>query len=246
MVIIVQKSDYRSDIKWTYSPSYKKLERHVFKMGKYTYEALFFPSFVKDEELARAIETSLSRFLDKLRLPKPFHTFIIGIGNDTHTADSIGPKTLKHLIVNSHLKNMGLPIDGNIISTLEPGVLGETGIETFRIVESIAEEIKPDLVLVIDSLVTDDLSSLGHSIIITDAGLTPGSGLRGTNCSINMESLKVPVISIGIPTALEINSPKKRDNSIYLLSPNDIDEYVQHISRIIAIGINHLFIDDLS
>jgi hypothetical protein len=123
------------------------------------------------------------------------------------------------------------------ISALEPGVLGTTGIDTFRIIESVSSEIKPDLIILIDSFVTNKISFLNKSIEINDDGIIPGSGLYGNNKSIKKETINVPVLVIGIPTALEY---KKSGNTPLLISTSDVDEYVIKISEIIGTSINEV------
>ena len=162
---------------------------------------------------------------------------VVGLGNNSHTADSIGPKTLQYIKVNSHLPSLGIKVDSNIISTLEPKVLSVTGIDTKRIVESVVEEIKPDLVILIDSFVTEDIKYLEHTIELTTKGIIPGSGIKGINSEISQKTLNVPVLVIGVPTAIELKLNNK-NNINYLLSTNHIDDYINKISEIIGLSIN--------
>lgn len=217
-----------------------KLEKQQEK--DFLYHLITYPSSFEQKALEKMIISSLKEFLLLLNCKNSSHILIIGLGSDNHTADSIGPKSLKNIIVNSHLKDLGLETNGPKISSLEPGVLGETGIDTKRIVESVKDEIKPDLLILIDSYVTEDIDHLNHSIIISNEGIVPGSGIKGLNSLISQESMGIPIISIGVATALEILLPsKKKDNSIrYLLTTNDIDTYVSKISKIIATAINYL------
>ncbi|MBR6113236.1 MAG: GPR endopeptidase, partial [Bacilli bacterium] len=176
---------------------------------------------------------------------KKDHIFIVGLGNENHTADSIGPKTLKHIQVNSFLENIGVEISGNKVSALEPGVLGETGILTDKIISSVSKEIKPDLIILIDSFVSDDINYLNKTIEITNYGINPGSGLKGINSKIDKTTLGIPILVIGVVTAIEIKFTN--DNNInfipYLLSTKDIDEFVINISKIIGQSINEAISD---
>ncbi len=199
------------------------------------YEIITFSKHFSQKEFIKTLTREFTEFYRLKNLPSPFHVLIIGIGNDSHTADSLGPKVVKKIHVNAHLVDFDIHIEGNKISALEPGVLGETGIETRRIIESVAEEIDPDLVILIDSLVTDHVEDLAHTIVLTDEGLTPGSGLKGLNCEINENTLKKPVLTIGLATALEIVLPKEKEGTIpYLMSPSSIDTFVMEMSSLIA------------
>ena len=183
-------------------------------------------------------------FLKTMNISKKDHIFIVGLGNDNHTADSIGPKALKHIKVNSYLENMGIKIKANKVSALEPGVLGETGILTEKIIKSVCKEIKPDLIILIDSLVSDDINYLNKVVQINNWGLSPGSGIKGINSKIDKDTLGIPVISIGAVTAVEIKFTNNNKNYIpYILSTKDIDQYVHDISSIIGKAINEAIND---
>ncbi|MDE6285321.1 MAG: GPR endopeptidase [Bacilli bacterium] len=185
--------------------------------------------------LKEKIKKEIAFFLNKYNFSAQKHIFIIGLGNDFHTADSIGPKTIKHIPANAHLEKLGVNIRSPKISLLEPGVLGTTGIPTIKTIQSVTKEIKPDLILLIDALVTDNVSFLNHTIQITDEGILPGSGLKGSNEKINQKNLGIPVIAIGIPTAIEyINK------TTLLVSSSDIDLFIQNTSLLLAESINEL------
>ena len=176
---------------------------------------------------------------NQMNITKNSHIFIVGLGNDNHTADSIGPKTLKHIKVNSFLENIGIKIKANKVSALEPGVLGETGILTHKIISSVSKEIKPDLIILIDSFVSDDINYLNKSIEINNIGINPGSGIKGISSEINKDTFNIPILVIGVVTAVEIKFSNEDKNFIpYLLSTKDIDEFVINISKIIGEAIN--------
>ena len=63
-----------------------------------------------------------------------------------------------------------------------------------------------DVIIVIDSLTTNSIFRLNHVIQITDTGLVPGSGVNNRRKEFTKDSLKVPLISIGIATVISLNS----------------------------------------
>lgn len=201
------------------------------------YHTIIYKNIYNENLIKEFLKNELKLFLKKFKINKTKHIFIIGLGNESNTADSIGPKALKYIIVNSHLYNILNEIKYPKISALEPGVLGTTGIDTFKIIKSVSNQINPDLIILIDSFVTNKLSFLNKSIEINDQGLTPGSGIHGNNTEIKKETIKVPVLVIGIPTALEF---KKNNEIPLLISTNNIDEYVSKISKIIGTTINEV------
>lgn len=182
---------------------------------------------VKDE-----IKDNLRFFINMLESKNS--VLVIGLGNDNFTADSVGPKCLKFINVNAFLGN---DIDCDIrVSAIEPGVLGQTGIDTTRIIKSIVKEIKPSFLIVIDSFICDNVEKLEKNVQISNVGITPGSGVMGLNSNINESSLGVPVIVIGVPTALEATI----NNQKLILSSHRVDKYVLEIAKIIGEAINEV------
>ena len=185
-----------------------------------------------NNHLITTLKNELNFFINKIKSKKS--VLIIGLGNDNFTADSVGPKTLKGINVNAHLIDMGINTKNIKISALEPGVLGQTGIDTKRIIKSIIDEIKPDYLIIIDYFISNDINKIQKTIQITNEGITPGSGIIGINSKISKKTIGLPIIVIGVPTALEtiINNQK------LILSTNNIDKYVLEISNIISSAIN--------
>ncbi|MBR1413489.1 MAG: GPR endopeptidase [Bacilli bacterium] len=210
--------------------------------NNYLYHTIYFPNSFNSKNLINILKNELIFFINNCDIHNFSHILVVGLGNKLHTADSVGPEVLKYLNITSHLNLFN--IDNKIkISAIEPGVLSTTGIPTDKIVKSIADKIKPDLLILIDAYVTNNIDNLNHTIEITNEGIIPGSGIKGINNAINKEILNIPTISIGVPTAIEIklNSKKKDNEFTYLLSTNSIDSYISNISRIIAYSLNETF-----
>lgn len=206
----------------------------------YVYKTIIFNSLHNQDNIKKALVKELIYYFKKVSIKNSNHFLIVGLGNDNYTADSIGPKTLKHIKVNSYLENFNIKIKGPIISALEPGVLGETGILTEKIISSVIKEIKPDILILIDSYITDDIAYLNKTLQITDKGLYPGCGIKKINSRLDKEVLGIPVIVIGVPTAVEVKfSREDNTNCIpYILSIKDVERYVNDISKIIGEAIN--------
>lgn len=152
------------------------------------------------------------------------------------------------------------------VSAIVPGVLGTTGIETGEIVKGIVEKIQPNLVVVVDALAAKDMNRISRTIQISNTGITPGSGVKNNRFSITSESLGVPVIAIGVPTVVgvptivneaieyvadkfeDVKSPLENKNYMqdilenkdfdFMVTPNDIDDIISNLSRLVADGIN--------
>ena len=89
------------------------------------------------------------------------------------------------------------------VSILEPNVMGVTGVDSFEIIKNVVLEIKPDFVIAIDSLCARNIERLNHTIQITTAGITPGSGIGNNKKELSFDTLNIPVIAIGVPTVVE-------------------------------------------
>ena len=127
---------------------------------------------------------------------------IIGLGNRRMTPDSLGPKTLESVLVTRHIKRElpdFLSESAAEICAFAPGVLGVTGIETAEMVRGVVDEVRPDLIIAIDSLASRMTSRIGASVQISDAGISPGSGMGNRRKSLNSASLGAKVIAIGVP-----------------------------------------------
>ena len=82
-------------------------------------------------------------------------------------------------------------------------MLGTTGIETQEILQGIIENIKPKLLIVIDSLASKSIDRISSSIQIADTGIVPGAGVGNTRKELSQNTLGIPVIAIGVPMVVE-------------------------------------------
>ncbi len=145
----------------------------------------------------------LKDFLKKY-LKNNSNILIIGLGNEASTPDSLGPKTVNLINVTRHIYLLDkLDPKYRIISAFKPGVMGNTGIETYDIIKSIKDSIKPDIIIIIDALASKSIERVNKTIQISDTGINPGSGIGNNRKEISFDTLKVPVISIGVPTVVD-------------------------------------------
>lgn len=209
------------------------------KKKKFVYKTIVFQD--NNSNLNRILKKEILSFLIKKNINKKSHILVIGMGNDFYTPDAIGPYTLKYIKVNSYLENLGITLNEVKVSTLKPGVLGETGILSEKVITSVCNEIKPDFIIIIDSFVTSNINYLNHTIELNNYGISPGHGIKGINSFISEETLHIPLLVIGVTTAILV----KFNNNPYILSCKDIDEYALKISKTIGNSIN-MAIDSLN
>ena len=174
---------------------------------------------------------------------------IIGLGNEKSTPDSLGPCVIKNIIVTSYLFNNNIEVEKGFrnVSAFAPGVTGVTGIETFDIVSSIIEKIKPDFLIVIDALKACKINRLNKTIQITDAGISPGSGINNKRKEISFETINIPVISIGVPTVVDTNTiiseltnKKQKKQNNFIVTAIDIDLIIEKLSIVLGVSINNV------
>ncbi len=158
---------------------------------------------VTDIDNQKDLKKIFKKYLKKL-IKNSKRGLIIGLGNINSTPDSLGPKVIENIVVTTHILDVA-PLDEGFseIAAIAPGVTGDTGIETYEIIKKIIDIIKPEYIIVIDSLATLSIERLNKTIQMTDTGIKPGSGIGNFRKEICKETLGIPVISIGIPTVLD-------------------------------------------
>ena len=183
-----------------------------------------------DEEYAKEVVSTLAGYIFKLlkrmnKNVKPEKILVIGLGNRNITSDSLGPEVVDNIYIN--IREGG----DTGVCTLSPGVMAQTGMETFSIVKGIVDEMKPDLIIAIDSLAARNISRVTTTIQLTDTGIIPGSGIGNNREGLNRENLGCTVIAIGVPMVVHsvtiVNDTM--DKLIYLLSQNMENNCLQKV-----------------
>ena len=163
----------------------------------------------QDEEIQKAsdlLTQELEKILEK-HITRKDEILVVGLGNIYVTPDSLGPKVINEIDITRHIKKyMPEVLDENArnVCGIAPGVLGTTGMETLEILKGIVQNVKPKLVIVIDSLASRSIERISSSLQISDTGIVPGAGVGNTRAELSEETLEIPVIAIGIPTVVEL------------------------------------------
>ena len=172
------------------------------KKGKYI--TLEFDDVTDRNNREKVINILTSVLKKILKLNKDSFGLIVGLGNDKSTPDSLGPLVVNDIIVTNHLYLLNELSDNyKRLAAINPGVMGETGIETSDIIESIVTKVKPNYLIVIDSLASKSIERLNKTIQITNTGIHPGSGIGNKRKEISFETIGSPVIAIGVPTVVD-------------------------------------------
>ncbi len=208
--------------------------------------------------LAGLILDFIGRFSD-YRDTSELCLMIAGLGNRFITADSLGPLTVDKLTVTRHMMGGGGVFDSLgccHLCAVQPGVLGQTGIEAAAIIKGAADEAKPDIIIAVDALAARSLDRLATTVQISDNGIRPGSGIGNRRCAINEESVGCPVIAVGVPTVVDsstlvCDALERADMAEYppsltevlengrsfFVSPKDSDIISEELSALLASAI---------
>ena len=185
------------------------------------------------------LNKELKHIFKLTNIKKDDKCLIIGLGNSKSTPDSLGYNVLNNIIVTRHLDELNL-MDNSYrnVSILEPNVIGNTGIDSFDIILSVIKKIKPDFLIVIDSLAAVNINRIEKTIQITNTGIHPGSGIGNNRKELSFKTLHIPVIAIGVPTVVscgvivsdtikyltkKINYQKMNIESSKLTLPNNLN-----------------------
>lgn len=234
-----------------------------------TYITMEAPIMIEpDEDYHREVSECLSEQLRQLipEIEKEQSVLVVGLGNREVTADALGPHVVDNLFITRHVvREYGKAAYNtnkiHMISSIEPGVMAKTGMETAEIVKGVVEQTEPDVLIVIDALASRSTKRLNRTIQVTNTGIQPGSGVGNHRNALTKESLGVPVIAIGVPTVVDaatiVNDAMEkltrenrtgegiygRDrnlaelNNMYVTS-KDIDAVIKMLSFTVSEGIN--------
>ena len=187
----------------------------------------------------------------------PERILVVGLGNGNLTPDSVGVRCAELIKPTMHIKHFDEEYFNSLecseIAVIKPGVSAETGYDSFYAVRGLCGELRPGLVIAIDSLASRSDERLGSTVQLSNTGILPGSGIGNCRYAISKETLETPVISIGVPTIIDsglfcptecaeqmtdlIQSNRKG----MMVAPKEIGDIVKSAAEIIAGGINRAF-----
>lgn len=173
-----------------------------------TYITIEFEDITNHEDRVMVEELFVEQvrlLIDKLGISDDDTCLVLGLGNKNSTADSLGPLVVDKILVTRHLFELGTNVKKGIrsVAAISPGVMATTGIETYDVIISIIDKIKPKFLIVIDSLASSSIDRINKTIQLTDTGIHPGSGVGNNRREISLDTIGIPVIAIGVPTVVE-------------------------------------------
>jgi len=266
-----QKREYKNIL--TNHITIKKYNKKIGKpIGDYISISFFdMEDKIDRSHIEKLIEKNLHLLFSKYNLANNAKVLVVGMGNKKITPDALGPMVIENLMITNHLFNnndISIKEEVRKVSALVPGVMGTTGMETSDIIYGVCKQYKPDILICIDALATKSYTRINRAIQISDTGISPGSGVNNHRKRIDIKSVKVPVITIGVATVVDtfsifyeyldlikekinfkltnkkINLMERilhENNAHLIVTPKEIDEDLKNLVFIISNALNNTF-----
>ena len=183
---------------------------------------------------------ALSELIGRCLPPEHDEVLAAALGNPDITPDALGSLTAASLLVTRHLKEQD-PDQFSRFSSLalcRPGVLGTSGIESAKQIATLCEALRPQLVVVIDALAGAEVEQLCRSVQVSDAGISPGSGVGNDRQELSRRTLGVPVLTVGMPTVIDAGFLGGGEMRGMFVTPRDVDSLVRSGARLIGYSLN--------
>lgn len=213
----------------------------------------------------KTVSEELCRLFPKDFLRSNAPVTVICLGNPAITADSLGALCADGIAATRAFRKAEpstfSALGGREITVLRSGVAGHSGIEARELLLSCIPLLKPGLIIAIDSLRAVRTENLSATVQISARGISPGAAAGNKRAELSEASLGVPVISIGVPTAISsqalictalksagISSLSEQLEEVigkqasFTVSASDIDRSVKLFADVIAKAINLTFL----
>lgn len=233
-----------------------------------TYLTLELPDLPQGRDEIHQAARAVAALLGQLPgLPKTGPVFVAGLGNRQMTPDALGPKTTEFLLITRHLlENLPEEFSGfRPVAALAPGVTGATGVETGELLTGVLQTIHPACLIAVDALAARRQERVCRTIQVSNTGIVPGSGVGNARMALDEEHLGLPVLAVGVPTVVEAGTlcldlleeagickeglePSRLtgQGSSWFVTPRNIDQEVEILSKILGFGISAALHVDIS
>ena len=179
----------------------------------------------------------LNELLSKMKIKKTDVILICGLGNEDIIADSFGVNVCKNILPTMNIKSS---LTKSKVCQVMPNVKSITGLDTYTIVNGLANQVKAKLIILIDSLLTNNVSRIGHSFQISSCGITPGGAIKFGK-KISEKSTGIKCLTIGVPFMVDLYDLAKKSRKHLIMSPKDNYSMIEYCSKIISDSINIFF-----
>ncbi len=104
-----------------------------------------------------------------------------------------------------------------------------------EIIKGIVDNIKPKLIIVIDSLCSKSIERISSTVQLSDTGIVPGAGVGNKRNEISINTLGIPVIAIGVPMVVDVATIAVDSIDIFLeklQNDGETNEYLDKIKNV--------------
>ncbi len=237
----VQKLPYDT-IKYEIHIKKQDEQKYGIKQGKYvciqTSKTFVYLNKAKDF-VANELSKVLNKFLKQAKFTQNQIVLVAGMGNGDVACDSLGNLVTSRLLATEYLPEELKKELGNLCF-VNCGVGGKTGISSFDVLMGVKEKVKPNIIIMVDSLLTTDVKKIGTCFQVFGNSLIPGGGVGNSQEGFNKLNLDGNVISVGVPLLIQAKSLGKVKKGIeeMFFTPKEVDFYARRCSQIIADAIN--------
>ena len=219
----------------------KKIDRDMGDYISFGFDELLFYDTKAKDLLCKKLQLAFKKLVADMKI-RAKKVMVVGLGNQKYACDSLGKLVADRVFVTKPYLDRKLYSKGKLaeVYAVSLGVYGTTGIESSETIKSLCQIVKPDLVVAVDSLVAENIDSLASSIQISNTKLSPGGGVGNNRLEVSEKTLGAKVIAVGVPFVTNISKliDSKKD---LIVTPKDVEQKVNDISKIIAKAINLSF-----
>ncbi len=101
-----------------------------------------------------------------------------------------------------------------------------------EVIKGIVDNIKPKLIIVIDSLASKSIERISSTVQLSDTGIVPGAGVGNARNEISQNTLGIPVIAMGVPMVVEAATIAADSIDVFiekLQNEGDSNEYLNKL-----------------
>ena len=223
--LIIERYHIDSDI---LSKKYKK-DKGTYTM--LTIDDVLLASKNRKNHYVYTLSKILQEYID---IKNEDSVLVVGLGNESIGADSLGSRVVNDIVVTRNIIENNIPK----VSSICPSVMGLTGIESADIISGVVSKVKPNKIILIDSLCASSMSRLCRSIQITDTGIVPGSGVGNARKKIVLSSSIDRVIVVGVPMLIYLDT--------FIQDAVDYSDILDSIKSILASsGVDGQYLDKI-
>jgi len=270
----IKRKEYGS-VSMTHIEILKKNKMIQKDVGNYI--SIDFKTLQDEKDRIHISDVLLKTLHNMATIKKEDKILIVGLGNSDIVADSLGPNVADKMIVTNYLfKLFSNQVNKDLtrVCVFTPKVMGQTGLESSDLIKAIVKLYNPTLIIAIDSLASTSVKRINKVIQINDSGISPGSGIGNHRKPLNKQTLKVPIIAIGVATVVSAEKiveeallqycqkmnekiSKNKQQQVLeeilnhkslnmVVTPKEIDEEIDYLSTIIATSLNKFIHNDCS